>query len=377
MPSMVTFETGTNVSIEVMSITVRNNGPDDLSTLSDGRFHYSMGMYIVALEGDKMRDPVQVKSFSLNDDVVLRRSNGIIAGGGQAYQVPDWPTAVINYPAEKCKTHSNLCVAIEHLGNYTDYNSENDFFCLPFVSVFFSESVGPTNCPSDVVPVAVDITAAKSLKYVYDTPTAVTIDIRLHNSGGTVVPGGVENIGFSAFIASHDRADANMKTDLGDVNLNTTNLSDSIGPWSDTKYSNIVIEVTVPGQNCSDFKHLCIVFEKATINATFEDDKSNNFLCLPFSDVTDGGVGVIVCQNNQELPTRSSFVEWWVILAMTIFAFVAVGPVCICLICKFYINLYRKKHKVDIEQQPEKDIEERGVNTKDTEKSKASTAWTI
>ncbi|XP_070547141.1 uncharacterized protein [Ptychodera flava] len=254
-------------------------------------------------------DPVQVQSFSLNDDVVLRRSNGIIAGGGQAYQVPDWPTAVINYPAEKCKTHSHLCVVIEHLGNYTDYKSDNDFFCLPFVSGLFSESVGPTNCPSDVEPVAIDITTAKSLKYVYDTPTAVTFDIRLYNTGGTLVPGGVENIGFSAYIASHDRADADLKINFGDVNLNATNFSDSIGPWSDTKYSNITVEITVRGQNCSDFKYLCIVFEKATINATFEDDKSNNFLCLPFSDVADGGVGVIVCQNNQELPTRSSFVE--------------------------------------------------------------------
>ncbi|XP_070546902.1 uncharacterized protein [Ptychodera flava] len=149
MPFMVTFETGTNVSINVMSITVRNNGPDDLPSLSDGQFHYDMGMYITALEGDKMLDPVQVGSFSLNDDVVLRRANGIVAGSDQAFQVPDWPTAVINYPAEKCKTHSHLCVVIEHIGNYTDNNSDNDFFCLPFVDGLFSESVGPTNCPSD------------------------------------------------------------------------------------------------------------------------------------------------------------------------------------------------------------------------------------
>ncbi|XP_070547189.1 uncharacterized protein [Ptychodera flava] len=356
MPFMVTFETGTNVSINVMSITIRNNGPDDIPSLHDGQIHYDIGMYIMALKGGEMRDPVQVQSFSLNDEVVLRRSNAIASGADQAYQVPDWPTAVINYPAEKCKTHSHLCVVLEHVGNHTDNNSDNDFFCLPFVNGLFSESVGPTNCPSDIVPLALNVISAETPMFVYDTPTTVTIDIQLHNAGGTIVPGGIENIGFSAFVASNDSADADLKIDCDDVNVNTTNIYDDVGPWSDTVYSDVIVKVTVPGQNCTNFKYLCIVFKKASENATFQDDDTNNLICLPFGEVSDGGAGVVLCPTDQELPAHYSFVEWWAILVVIFCTMVAACSIFVCLFCIIYINLFRKKNKVDVEKQPAKNI---------------------
>ncbi|XP_070547250.1 uncharacterized protein [Ptychodera flava] len=355
LPFMVTFETGTNVSINVVSITVRNNGPDDIPPLHDSQIHYDIGMYMVALKGGEMRDPVQVQSFSLNDEVVLRRSNAIAPGADQAYQVPDWPTSVINYPAEKCKTHSHLCVVIQHIGNYTDYNTDNDFFCLPFVSGLFSESVGPTNCPSDIVPVAFNVTSVETPTFVYDTPTTVTIDIQLHNAGGTIVPGGIDNIGFNAFVASNDSADADLKIHCDYVNLKITNMSDSVGPWSDTVYSDVIVNVTVPGQNCTDFKYLCIVFKKASENATFQDDDRNNLICLSFGEVSDGGAGVVLCPTDQELPAYS-FVEWWAMLAVIFCTTVAACSIFVCMLCLININLFRKKNKVDVEKQPAKDI---------------------
>ncbi|XP_070546903.1 uncharacterized protein [Ptychodera flava] len=323
MPFMVTFETGTNVSINVMSITVRNNGPDDLPSLGSGQIHYEMGMYITALEGDKMLDPVQVDSFSLNDDVVLRRANGIVAGGDQAYQVPDWPTAVINYPAEKCKTHSHLCVVLEHV---------------------------------DVVPVTLTITNAELPTFVYDTPSEVMLDIKLHNAGGTTVPGGVENLGFSAFIASDNSMDADFQVDCGDVNVNSTTLLNSIGPWSDTVYSDVRVTVTIPQLHCSDFNYLCIVFKKASDNATFEDDDSNNLICLPFDEVADGGAGAVVCPSedpDQETPAKFSMgdVALWALLGVACFLLVSGILLFLCFLCLTFISVQRKKNKVDVEQQ--------------------------
>ncbi|XP_070547177.1 uncharacterized protein [Ptychodera flava] len=208
------------------------------------------------------------------------------------------------------------------------------------------------------------------------------LDIKLHNAGGTAVPGGVENLGFSAFVASNNSMDADFQVDCGDVNVNSTTLLNSIGPWSDTVYSDVRVTVTLPQQHCSDFNYLCIVFKKASDNATFEDDESNNLICLPFDDVADGGAGAVFCPSedpDQETPAKFSMgdVALWALLGVACFLLVSGILLFLCFLCLTFISVQRKKNKVDVEQQRENHTVVIDVNRVETSIPTPITAWEI
>ncbi|XP_002732518.1 uncharacterized protein LOC100371511 [Saccoglossus kowalevskii] len=348
MPFAVVFELDTDVAINSMSITVTNNGPDDLPAAGAGNVNYEVKMYIAAVENGYMVDPVEVTGFNLNDDVALRRANGIASDANQLYQMPNVATAVVNYPSEKCSTHSHLCVALEHGSTYVDNNADNDYFCLEFIDGMFSEVAGPTACASDVLISEINITNPASPVYTYDEPTTITFDMQLHNAGGAVVPGGNDNLGLQVFISSDNSSSSEFLLDIT-FSLNI-NLSASIEPWGDTIYRGLSVNVSIPAENCDVYTYLCVLFVQGSETATFDDETGNNLMCLTFDEVSENGIGVIECPvepQNEQSPEKPF--DPWIIGGIITAGIVSAFLILVCSLC--LASALLKKNKVRDEKE--------------------------
>nr|XP_002740940.1 PREDICTED: uncharacterized protein LOC100373745 [Saccoglossus kowalevskii] len=276
----IRYVTDVDTTVDIFFAYVGNNGPDNLPAGTAGE-HFEIKMYISALDDSgNMDDPEEVTTYINGDSKV----DELPASDEKSYASNGF---TIQYHSSKCSTHSHLCLKIVKNGVYTDNDPTNDFQCLPFVKGASTAAVGLTNCQSDVIPTSISVSDPNPANFSSNEPVNATFSVNLQNAGGTKVPGSTstsDNIAFSIFIADTVSESASIKSDLTDSLVYTWNdVSTGIDEWGEVAYDNLKVTIAIPVLDCDQYQYLCIVFEKG-VNAAFDDDESNNLVCIPFSD---------------------------------------------------------------------------------------------
>ncbi|XP_070538391.1 uncharacterized protein [Ptychodera flava] len=283
------FERDIPKAVYTSAMYVRNDGPDDLTAVTPPTRNYDVKMYISGLDvHGNMDDPIEVIGYFLQDSTD-RRSDSLqiysVAGDEHYYLTFGYS---VTYPGDKCLTHSHLCMVIEKdLGaTYVDNKSTNDFNCVKFIQGF--GNAGLTDCRSEVETSNLVLIPTYA-KFITNCPVNITFDIDLKNMGGTKVPGGASNIGFSAFIGNSDSESATIQFDL-DGTLMLGNLDAGIDEWDLTTYSGHQVSIQIPEKNCQSYTHFCVVFQN--VGNVPDADETNNIVCLSFGE---SGIGPIDC----------------------------------------------------------------------------------
>ncbi|XP_070564271.1 uncharacterized protein [Ptychodera flava] len=337
------FISDTDIDITSISLSVRNNGPDQLND-STPNLNYDIKMYIADLEEGEMLDKIEVSDFDLGTNGI-KRTQSLDEG---SIHIMGTPTAVVNYPSDKCSTHSHLCIALILQNNvYEDTTSANDFACLPFIEAAFSIGAGATNCPS--LPVVQRIVITDPILPVFEPGQSLPIvmDIEIHNYGGQEVPGGPDNIGFYVFLSNRNEPQFENFIDFSDsVDYNRADLSENILPWQQTVYSNISVSITIPIEDCQVYQYVCIDYKPGNNGVLFENENSESAACLRFNDVTNTGAGRIICPMSTTTTTATEMSSsrppndiLWIIIGAVAGAVLLVVSVCVLV-----WRLYCKKH---------------------------------
>ncbi|XP_002740939.1 uncharacterized protein LOC100373595 [Saccoglossus kowalevskii] len=284
----IRFMKDVETDIGLLTFHVKNNGPEELPASVIGE-HFHVKMYISAL-GDtgSMVDPYEVTTFKGGES----KTNALAVSSDKRYPTFEYN---LKYPSSLCPTHSHLCLRIENHGNYTDNETTNNFTCLPFIDG--PDASGLTNCPSDVVPTSIKVIRPTPANFSVDIAVNVTFDVALKNAGGTKIPGStseLDNIVFSSvFIANAPDESATVKSDLTDsLEYTRDDVSTGIVEWGEVTFTNLNVTILIPEIQCEEYRYFCVKLQKG-VNATFDDDDSNNLLCSPFGD--GGDIGVIHC----------------------------------------------------------------------------------
>jgi len=283
----VVYNTDTNVNVVAMTLNVVNDGPDALTTETSNQ--YDLKMYLS--DGDSLGDPQEVTTYVAADTSNFRY--GPLSNGGSSFFLTS--NFDLNYPSNLCPTHSHVCVKIEKQTNtYNDSDSSNDYQCLPFIKGAAGTAVGFTDCPSDPVPIEVNITSAPT--FTYDQQENVTFQITIENQGGAEVEGStssIDSIAFSSvFLADTESVSASKKLDLtSSLSYQSSDVSANIDPWSETTYTGIGVSITVPSADCRSYNYFCVLFAPGN-NATFSDTDSNNLIC---GELDTSYIGYVVC----------------------------------------------------------------------------------
>ncbi|XP_077987919.1 uncharacterized protein LOC144442440 isoform X2 [Glandiceps talaboti] len=165
---------------------------------------------------------------------------------------------------------------------------------------------GSTDCVSDVVPVALDVTNQDPVNMTANSTIELTYSIQLKNAGGTAIAGAADSITFEAFIASTESESVGTVLNIDDAQHVIGDVSAGIDEWETTPYTGSKVTFTVPLETCSDYNYFCVKFVKGA-SASYDDDDSNNLICISFGDSTSG-LDVINCpvtETNVSVTTRS------------------------------------------------------------------------
>nr|XP_002732517.1 PREDICTED: uncharacterized protein LOC100371355 [Saccoglossus kowalevskii] len=302
-----------------LSIKIANQGPDDLGVASSG-YHYNISFYLA--ESVDMLNPISLNSFDIGTED-SNRANAIPVGADSAITYDSW-TASLTYPADKCATYSHFCVAIVKDGDatYIDSNSANDYKCLKFVSSGSDgvSAAGKTNCPPDPSLKTLVVTGPLELTYAAsDSPHVVSADLEILNSGGTgdedaftITPA---NFSLEAYLCSADDGDMSLCMESGDVGASSDDAL-TFNPWDTVTMGNLSISVTMPSDGCYDDGYVCIQMVKDGA-ATYNDDSSNNYVCLEFGDILDGKAGIVACSTEEPMEAESGEFILSVLIATT------------------------------------------------------------
>ena len=88
----------------------------------------------------------------------------------------------------------------------------------------------------------------------------------------------------------------------------------------------------------------------ASENATFDDDDSNNVICLPFGEVTLDGAGIRICPGDDEPQKKWIVYGWQSLLAIISACMIVAVLLSLCILCLLYPLSPGRKNKVDVEQ---------------------------
>ncbi|XP_006818722.1 uncharacterized protein LOC100376629 [Saccoglossus kowalevskii] len=287
----------TATTVALMTFYVNNDGPDNLEAAASGN-NYEVKVYIAELNSDETAIVAsdEVSTFTLSDESGL---SGALANGANVFYMAT--NFALTYPSNLCASYTHVCAKVEKDAGatYDDTDATNDFNCLPFIQGTTGSAAGLTDCPSDIVPIALNVTDPSPPSFVYGSEVNVTLSVTIENQGGTAVVGSTaneDNLAFSKiFIANTQSESASTMVDFSDTLQYTWNdVSDGIDEWGNTEYSGITASITIPEVDCADYVYLCIVLDLG-INSTADDDTSNNLYCGEFGSFVIGGIGEVIC----------------------------------------------------------------------------------
>ncbi|XP_070538214.1 uncharacterized protein [Ptychodera flava] len=294
-PSQATpiYTVDTAVTVVLATFYVDNDGPDNLAAAASGN-NYDVKMYLSV--GDDMTDPQEITTFSFTDSS-SNLANSLNSGASHFYLAPNFD---ITYPSNLCRTHSHVCLQVEKEAGavYTDPDTSNNYYCVPF-DMGVTDAAGYTTCPSDPVPY--NLTLEGSNTFTSGVELNVTVTVAIENQGGTPVEGSTsseDNIAFTRiFLANAQSEGASRLADFSNtIGYTYSDVSSDIGPWGVTTYTGIKASVTLPDAKCSSYQYLCLLFSLgANGSSNFDDTTSNNLVCGELGSPADGGIGDTVC----------------------------------------------------------------------------------
>lgn len=137
-------------------------------------------------------------------------------------------------------------------------------------------------------------------EFTLDVDNIVTYQFALRNLGDTAIAS-TGDILYDLTVYVSNNADptssAATTQEITPLLTSATNLNSGIDGGSTIVIENVHTMINIATTDCPTYEEgfVCIVMSKASGASYTDSDTTNNYHCLPFSAVADGGTGTLTC----------------------------------------------------------------------------------
>ncbi|XP_070570456.1 uncharacterized protein [Ptychodera flava] len=287
-PDDVTYLAGDANNI-TFNATIINTGGIILNKRHGGDFALYPTVYLT--------DSAQLESASVKerqDDISIRYTDDVVPDTSMTLEAF---VSSITLPTDndKCSKITHVCLNIQDgTGNYTDFDTTNNDYCLEFGAVNDGKAGFKYGCPVNGIDLQIqtfEVVDWKNTVYNIGVDNTITVDALIANLGDDPILDSdvFDNYDFKIYLSNqrHDLGQATVTVDCTMNLTSTTNLKDGLVYGDTLNTKGIVATCKLPADTeiCRAYQSLCLEIVKGANAPYTETVTDNNIVCEQFGDM--------------------------------------------------------------------------------------------